>query len=102
MNPEAWEKAKKKWIKALRSGKYKQARKKLLSPKTGGMCCLGVLCHISGVSREVLLDHNPDVDGDGLGAEFNYLSRPLRHELAQKNDGGSSFKTIANYIEKNL
>lgn len=35
-----------KWVKALRSGKYKQARRRLLNEKTGGMCCLGVLCDI--------------------------------------------------------
>jgi len=34
----------KKWAKALRSGKYKQARGQLR--KMGGYCCLGVLCDV--------------------------------------------------------
>lgn len=35
---------KKLWIKALRSGKYKQASGHLR--KNGGFCCLGVLCDL--------------------------------------------------------
>lgn len=35
------------WMKALRSGKYKQARKRLKNRK-GGFCCLGVLCDLHG------------------------------------------------------
>jgi len=34
----------KKWVKALRSGKYKQSREMLKN--SGGYCCLGVLCEI--------------------------------------------------------
>jgi len=42
MNPEI----KKKWVTALRSGEYKQA-KNALYVKDEGMCCLGVLCDIA-------------------------------------------------------
>lgn len=35
---------KKKWIKALRSGEYKQTRERLKDNK--GYCCLGVLCDL--------------------------------------------------------
>ena len=34
------------WVKALRSGKYKQARGRLRNQR-GGYCCLGVLCDLS-------------------------------------------------------
>lgn len=34
------------WVKALRSGDYKQTTSTLKSP--AGYCCLGVLCDISG------------------------------------------------------
>lgn len=40
MNPAI----KEKWVNALRSGKYKQARNTLRNKK--GFCCLGVLCDI--------------------------------------------------------
>ena len=36
----------KKWVKALRSGKYKQCQKRLYDGE--GYCCLGVLCKILG------------------------------------------------------
>jgi hypothetical protein len=36
----------KKWIKALRSGKYKQTREKLCDDKRESFCCLGVLCDV--------------------------------------------------------
>lgn len=39
------EDVKKKWIKALRSGKYKQTKGKLKS-KYNSFCCLGVLCDL--------------------------------------------------------
>lgn len=37
-----------KWVKALRSDRYKQAKGTLRTPN-GRMCCLGVLCHIQGI-----------------------------------------------------
>lgn len=42
MNPE-W---KKKWVEALRSGKYKQGKEALCFGDK--YCCLGVLCEIAG------------------------------------------------------
>lgn len=39
------ESIKKKWLEALRSGKYKQA-KETLKDNSGKFCCLGVLCDI--------------------------------------------------------
>lgn len=37
-----------KWVKALRSGKYKQGEPMKLKDSNGEFCCLGVLCDISG------------------------------------------------------
>ena len=106
-----------KWLKALRSGKYKQTKQTLYNPKTKGFCCLGVLQHVThgnceGPSRD-------DVDSgyaygglpsDGYwkaigatGADWGHGS--IYHAsstLSKKNDSGSSFKTIANWIEKNV
>ena len=41
---------KKKWVKALRSGKYEQCTGRL-HLKGDGYCCLGVLCDIVGAGR---------------------------------------------------
>ena len=38
------------WMKALRSGKYKQARGML--EKSYGFCCLGVACEIMGFKKQ--------------------------------------------------
>lgn len=35
------------WVKALRSGKYKQTTKTLKNNEDDAYCCLGVLCDIS-------------------------------------------------------
>lgn len=37
-----------RWLEALKSGKYRKARKRLRNKK-GGMCCLGVLCDVAGL-----------------------------------------------------
>lgn len=42
----------KKWVKALRSGKYKQDIGQLRSEK--GYCCLGVACEVSIKNRVIL------------------------------------------------
>jgi hypothetical protein len=41
--------ARKKWVKALRSGKYKQAQYALY--RDGGFCCLGVACNIDAAEH---------------------------------------------------
>jgi hypothetical protein len=43
-----------KWIKALRSGKFKQGRGQLQSKK--GFCCLGVACQINKFEKKVKKD----------------------------------------------
>lgn len=45
-----------KWVKALRSGKFKQAQSQLCTldrnDKPDGYCCLGVLAHINGATLD--------------------------------------------------
>lgn len=97
MNPAI----KKKWLKALRSGKYKQTRGALRRKSTGGMCCIGVLGHVQGVNANVM---------DGLcsstlpnqkywaGLVFSDF-----RQLANLNDSYRwSFKKIADWVEENL
>ena len=88
-------KLKARWVKALRSGKYKQARSVLFNGQA--YCCLGVLDVLLGVPKEKIEDN----DGIAGGCQ-KVLPHKIREELANMNDEGGRFTTIANYIEKNL
>ena len=102
---------KKKWLDALRSGKYKKGKEMLYNIDKNTYCCLGVACVISGYKKE-LITHGEE----GYIEEFktpripNILigSDDIVNTLIAKNDGGKSykralgFKEIANWIEKNL
>lgn len=113
-----------KWIEALRSGKYKQGNG-ALKKKCDGYCCLGVLAAISGCTwRGFDCDRmrpfkngklvgytgkNMEDDGCGyLKSDFAGLPIQTQKKLAQMNDGGgiwgsvSSFKKIADYVEKHI
>lgn len=98
---------KQKWLEALRSGKYTQARDALVRRVDGKSyyCCLGVLC--------VLLDKDPYNIVNRWGHRINNgtLSQEILDEvglnnfqqgrLADLNDCGADFEEIANYIEIN-
>jgi hypothetical protein len=98
---------KKKWVKALRSGKYNQTTSSLKDYNS--YCCLGVLCEVAG------LKFNEDgyycrglvaVDGGGLKAtelkKFG-LHHKTQSKLIDLNDEQHyNFNEIADYIEKNL
>lgn len=97
---------KNKWVKALRSGKYKQGHGELKTTtaydkilrdnvklEQPQFCCLGV-------ARDLRLTIQAK---DGV--EFvscSFLPQEIQDTLAKMNDNGESFKTIAAYIEKNL
>lgn len=98
-------KLKAKWVKALRSGKFKQARGVLRHSPTR-MCCLGVLRYLADPK-------DTRSDGGGLFSFRQSEDFGLRHstqrELAKRNDGNEewkgkrqTFQQIADYIEKNL
>jgi hypothetical protein len=113
--------AMKKWVKALRSGRFKQGRAKLatyeIDDVTGdnigdelSFCCLGVLCEINDVPFRIGDDELLGDDAlERLG--FKTLNGKLPksyktkngevNDLAALNDMGLSFKQIANIIEKN-
>lgn len=104
-----------RWLKALRSGRYRQGQKQLRTEN--GFCCLGVLCDLA--RRSGVADWNNDGHFDG---EYAYLPESVvewaglntqdpkviqRKDLPKKllstlNDSGKSFKQIALYIEKSL
>jgi hypothetical protein len=110
---------KEKWIKALRSGKYRQAREALNSSE--GMCCLGVLGDLAVKAEKAeWIEEGYEIDkflvpiGDISNGLNSYLPASMASDLfgltekeqvtlADMNDGdGLSFKQIANYIEENL
>ena len=112
------------WVKALRSGKYKQGHENLRKVDKQGEthhCCLGVLGEISGCDTADL-NENGYLDASlmeecGLKSEegkaFNEFDEEVGvkirngngledyESLADANDCGSSFKRIATWIEKN-
>lgn len=101
-------KIKELWLKALRSGDYKQARNYLQRGER--FCCLGVLCDLhakAGLGRwnDDLYDGEDKVlpraiqDWAGLGeAEPTAEGKTL----SGLNDDGASFEQIADIIERNL
>lgn len=120
MKPEI----KNEWIKALRSGDYKQTRRSLRTPE--GFCCLGVFCDIAIKSGEVKNSEGELLKWEGatlpyfrIGMESNYIPAAIREwadiiespiveqengetdYLTNINDRGElSFSDIADLIEK--
>lgn len=106
-------KIKKKWVEALRSGKYKQGHGMLCKRDTDGTkyhCCLGVLTdlyyretqgHAMPKSFETKDFLSKNVTAwSGVGDEDPQTGKSSISEL---NDAdGKSFKQIANLIDKHL
>lgn len=118
MNPEV----KAAWVAALRSGDYKQTKFKLRDVSTGGFCCLGVLCEISGlgtwderdVTPQFIETANPKNRNSGvltsgvmrwagLTNRIGMYRRPqddtAGESLSRDNDRGKTFAEIADIIE---
>lgn len=111
----------KKWVKALRSGKYKQTNGQLTALKKGepvAHCCLGILCELAVADGvEVKIRDSVDTrtyDGNG-GVPPDAVMKwaGLRHaagdiivqkessDLTELNDTQrKSFKQIARVIEQ--
>ncbi len=86
----------KQWVKALRSGKYKQTTGVLKKPR-GGFCCLGVLCDIPFEVSEWA----------GMGSVEGLVAGEVRYNgisqsLAAMNDlDKKNFAELADFIEAN-
>jgi hypothetical protein len=132
----------KKWVQALRSGKFKQGTgtlKQFNSKGDAQHCCLGVLCELYNDSMrkskkktlpEKVYDNDMDFSHgycrfggkrddlpkevmkwsgiqDSIGmfprkvTDNNDFFEDGEYSLADLNDTGRKFKTIANIIEKN-
>jgi len=126
----------KKWIKALRSGKYKQGKgylKQFNDKNEPRHCCLGVLCELyndtmkQNHKKTLYTEEMEDavtgtsfvrfdlVDGGlpkavrkwadietSLGIFVVDIEYDIEECLADLNDSGKKFSTIANIIEKNV
>lgn len=94
-----------KWVKALRSGKYKQTGDVLFDRHANSYCCLGVLCKVSGTKIPSGASHLGvrglrTLERDaGLGKMEGGEQQRI---LADMNDKGDSFKDIAKWIVKNV
>ena len=121
MNPEV----KARWLAALRSGEYAQARERLRD-RTGAMCCLGVLCDLYAKDypevawERVALGEKtrwwtfggaelePPADvarWAGLRNEYDQVVyNPMAGDLsvAEANDNGQTFAEIADLIESHI
>jgi hypothetical protein len=113
------------WVKALRSGEYKQTRQKLLrvsDADTKSYCCLGVLCDLSikdngggewiarnstfgsGVTKAFRLglyqspnNAPPRITSYIFGPEHKNISSSI---ITMNDIYGATFKEIAAYIER--
>ena len=100
---------KKKWLTALRSGKYKQTNGALKDKQ--GFCCLGVLCDVHRIENkkrwakdfhyygEALILPTEIINWAGLKSNSPDVSGS---SLAELNDYGETFEEIADLIEKQL
>lgn len=102
----------KKWVDALRGGKYQQGRHQLRKPEQNEYCCLGVLCDISGLGKWDNDDPAVFVDDNGHESYVTInralleklgLNEDISITLAGMNDiWGQDFSQIADKIEEML
>lgn len=98
------------WVAELRSGRIKQTTRMLEAPD-GSMCCLGVLSKLAGARRAagshcITYEDSTMSAGPTALAWVGLASRSgtffedgVEYNLADRNDGGTSFTEIANIIE---
>ena len=103
-----WKRNRKKWVNALRSGEYRQAKERLFDGDA--YCCLGVLCRVAGINAVLEEDGSYTFDGFskiapdkamefvGLSDEAGTYARGDA-VLASKNDFEFDFGEIADIIE---
>lgn len=100
----------KKWIKALRSGEYKQGRLKLRFIREGEdrFCCLGVLCDvldkekwIYGSNYTYFYDGSEGQPSPKICDVVGFRHDGIITDLANMNDrDGCTFNEIADLLEK--
>jgi hypothetical protein len=102
-----------KWLKALRSGEYKQTKGRLKD--SVGYCCLGVLCDLHAKETGNTWDESgnlpayfgesgtlPDRVVKWSGVPDMNPDIPEHYNLGAYNDVGATFEDIADAIERHL
>ena len=93
-----------KWVKALRSGEYRQCQRQLRESTADGYgyCCLGVFCELNGYTID-------DTGLLALNGTFGYtdlkalIGNNIVNELITLNDTeNKTFSEIAGWIETNI
>ena len=92
-------KLKAKWVKALRSGGFKQTTDTLYKEREDAYCCLGVLCRMAGASVN-------EISGVTMPTHtrFAHIIDPVvAGKLADLNDDCEMpFEMIAGFVQENL
>ena len=99
-----------RWVRALRSGKYKQGHGYLCEVNRDGeeqFCCLGVLADIAvdgwwelaSINGYYLIDGASGALTTDMRKEFGLTGQS---KLIRMNDSGKSFEEIADYIEEHF
>ena len=117
-------KLKTRWLRALRSDRYAQGKRALVSKDGTQFCCLGVLADLQGCvwgeteaglvpfmeGRKLPVSAKQPSDAKIVRGGTSYLAPRIfgisietQHQLGSMNDTKEySFKKIANWIEKHL
>lgn len=93
-----------KWVKALRSGKFKQGQQAMYDRDNNTLCCLGVLCVVQEIDS---LNHMGNGGQYGNVTPPRHLDAGLSNEdiyiLLEANDSHEwTFEDIAAYVEAML
>jgi len=95
-----------RWVSALRSGRYPQARENLRT--TEGFCCYGVLCELAVEDGAIPAPEEPDQGVYRYSGAIALLPHAVKTWasigfeqmwLARRNDDGWTFDQIADVIE---
>src|SRR5258708_2356684 len=87
------------WVKALRSGEYRQGNF-MLRPTDDTYCCLGVACEVAQLPYRANAGALPDEVAEYYGLDNDPLLTSRYTCVAANDPGGWSFKRIATAIEK--
>ena len=81
---------KRRWVAALRSGKFKQTKKVLFDQSSGGFCCLGVMCSLKGIKKSELEGVSFPQDVRSFDDAFNI--DPTTHDFFHGMNNGDAWK----------
>ena len=84
------------WVKALRSGEWKQCRHYMYNTRDNSFCCLGVACRLI----KPMEDYKEQESAFRVMREHYGIGRYTAFKLADMNDSQrKTFTEIADYIE---